>query len=208
MSARPIFFAPILPSRTSADETRSPPSYLIDLVAGAALALACLYFFLNEDPVMRDWQAHFPAHASAAGQKPSSAQQAQATAVQLDAGNGYAFPRGADDVELGRASGDAGDYELPASRDSTDGSVGAGSASASGSGSGAGAGAGAGSSAGLASSTLSQSGAGAESSTAAAAQRVHQNPFLAAPSMSEEGSRDSDGAGVARPRTPRTGDRQ
>ena len=149
---------------------------------------------------MRDWQAHFPAHASAAGQKPSSAQQAQATAVQLDAGNGYAFPRGADDVELGRASGDAGDYELPASRDSTDGSV--GNASASGSGSGLGVGA------GLASSTLSQSGAGAESSAAAATQRVHQNPFLAAPSMSKEGSRDSDGAGVARPRTPRTGDKQ
>lgn len=175
--------------------------YLIDLVAGAALALACLYFFLNEDPVMRDWQAHFPAHASAAGQKPSSPQQA--TAVQLDAGNGYAFPRGADDVELelGRPSGDALDYELPASRDSADGSVGTASASASGAGVGAGA--------GMASSTLSQSGAGRESSAAAAtAQRTHQNPFLAAPSMSKEGSRDSDGTGVARPRTPRTGDRQ
>jgi hypothetical protein len=35
-------------------------SYLIDLVAGAGLAVSVFYFFITEDPAMRDWHIQFP----------------------------------------------------------------------------------------------------------------------------------------------------
>lgn len=35
-------------------------SYLIDLVAGAALAVSVFYYFVKQDPIMRDWHIHYP----------------------------------------------------------------------------------------------------------------------------------------------------
>lgn len=90
--------------------------YLIDLVAGAGLAIGSFYFFLNADPWMRDWGL---------SRLPGTQNATSASAPGARLGSTFAFPGAADssmngveDTELGYkalppASGGPEDYELP-----------------------------------------------------------------------------------------------
>lgn len=78
-------------------------SYLIDLVAGASLSVTVFYFFLNEDPYIRDWNLSRSATANANGGRLSN-----------NNGNSFSFPNGSNgDPEQGYKAPTAEDYELP-----------------------------------------------------------------------------------------------
>lgn len=91
--------------------------YLIDLVAGASLAVGSFYFFLNADPWMRDWGL---------SRQPGMQNATSATNAGARIGTSFAFPGAGvngmngitDDGESGykhlnQTNGGPEDYEMP-----------------------------------------------------------------------------------------------
>lgn len=179
-------------------------SYLIDLVAGAALAVSVFYYFITQDPIMRDWHIHFPSslkpiarlNGYSATDENGSLSNGDAEYLRdLESTAASSKSRSVGMQDLSKEAQNAQDYELPHGNGGTSrrGSIPNGSSTQ------------AGAIGGLTPSSAADPTAGtssAHSPRMAAAASIHSprgpspsghaNPFLSAPPLSRTASKDGD----------------